>query len=164
MDGTVERIVTLDRSPMPMTDADRSVLLGSLERLARERGWSAAQLSSRKSRMRFEDTYPAWREMLCGPAGTVLVQRVRPLRELTEATDAEFAGIRRNGRPPGGDWDVFDEAGRYLGVTPLPGEPGHNAFTRDDEGHWLMMGVERDALDIPYIAVWRIDGVRSDGP
>lgn len=159
-DGTVERIMTLDRAPMPMTDADRDVLRGSLDQLARERGMSAAQLSSRKSRMRFEDTYPAWRQLLCGPAGTVLVQRVRPLRELTEADDV--AGIRRGGRPPGGDWDVFDEAGRYLGVTTLPAEPGQNAFTRDAAGHWLMMGVGRDEVDIPYIGVWRIGGVGSN--
>ena len=164
MDGTVERIMTLDRAPMPMTDADRRVLVESLDQLARERGMSAAQLSSRKSRMWFEDTYPAWREMLCGPAGTVLVQRVRPLRDLIDATDAELRGIRRGGRPPGGEWDVFDEAGRYLGVTELPAEPGQNAFTRDAAGRWLMMGVGRDELDTPYIGVWRVDGFQPDQP
>ena len=79
-DGTIERIMTLDRTPMPITDADRDVLVGSLDQLAREQGRSAAWLSARKSHMQFEDTYPAWRQMLCGPAGTVLVQRVRPLR------------------------------------------------------------------------------------
>lgn len=123
-DGTVERIVTLDRAPMPITDADRDVLVGSLDQLARERGMSAAQLSSRKSRMRFEDTYPAWRQLLCGPAGTVLVQRVRPLRELTEATSAELAGIRRGGRPPGGEWTCSTRPAATSGSLPCLRSPG----------------------------------------
>ncbi len=107
-----------------------------------------------KSRIRFESTYPAYRRFVGGPAGTLLIQRIRPLRELSERE------IEIGSRPPGADeWDVFDREGRYLGSAPLPVPPHRHAFTRDSTGAWLMSGLELGELDVPYAAVWRIEGL-----
>jgi hypothetical protein len=74
--------------------------------------------------------------------------------------------LRRQGnsqRSPGSEvWDVFDREGRYLGVAPLPVPPHRHAFTQDTSGTWVMSGLERGELDVPYAAVWEMDRVRSD--
>ena len=160
VDGTVIRIVTLERASTPITEVDQRVLLNAVDRIAREHGAPPAEAARVKASMRFEDHYPAWRKLVCGPAGSLLVQRTRPLRDLSEE---EVAQLTPGSDPPGGDlWDVFDAAGRYLGVVPLPAEPARHAFRRDAAGDWLMIGKTQDDSGVPYIGVWRMDGFDSD--
>jgi hypothetical protein len=156
LDGSVERIVTLDRERMPFTGADRDMLLRRLDLIAERRGWSTADAAARKSRLRFEDQYPSWRRFVCGPAGSIMVQRVRRLTEFA----VEDVGLAD--RPPGGDWEIFDREGRFLGIAPLPVEPHRHAFARGGDGTWLMVGQELDELEVPYVGVWRIEGVDRD--
>jgi hypothetical protein len=153
-DGTVERIATLDREPLALTDEDQATFLRSFDLMAQEAQMSYARVAERKSRIWFESTYPAYRRFVCGPAGTLLVQRIRPLRELS------VGEIELNSLAPGADeWDVFDREGRYLGAAPLPIPPHRHAFTRDSTGAWLMFGLERGEFDVPHAAVWRIEGI-----
>ena len=156
-DGSVERIVTLDRERMPLTSEERDLFLSQIDFIAKRRGLSAAEAGERKSRTRFEPYYPAWRRFVCGPAGSILVQRIRPLSEFT----VEEIGLAD--RPPGGEWEVFDREGRFLGIAPLPTEPHRHAFARDLEGNWLMVGQEQDELEVPYVGVWRIGGLEDGG-
>jgi hypothetical protein len=155
-DGSIERIVTLDRERMPFTSADGDMLLQRLDLVGQRRGWSTADAAARKSRLRFEDYYPIWRRFVCGPAGAIMVQRVRRLTEFA----VEDIGL--GDQPPGGDWDIFDREGRYLGVAPLPTDPHRHAFYQDPAGHWLMAGIEFDDLDVQYVGIWRIEGVDRD--
>jgi len=153
-DGTVERIATLDREPLALTDEDQATFLRGFDVMAQDNQMPYEEVVDLKSRFRFESTYPAFRQFVCGPAGTLLVQRIRPLRELSvdEIPFSPFA--------PGADeWDAFDREGRYLGPAPLPVPPRRHAFTRDSTGAWLMSGVERGELDVPYATVWRIEGI-----
>jgi hypothetical protein len=159
LDGTVERIVTLDRDPPAFTDEDRETFLRRIDAIFQESQVPLERAAEIKSRMRFESTYPAYRRFVCGPAGTLLVQRVRLLREVN---DTELEDVQMDERPPGADeWDVFDRQGRYLGVAPLPGPPHRHAFTQDTSGTWLMSTLERGELDVPYAAVWQIEGIRQ---
>jgi hypothetical protein len=158
-DGTVERVVTLDRAPLALTGHDETTLLRRIDALAQESGWPQERAAQFKSRIRFESAYPAYRSFVCGPAGTLLVQRIRPLRELSEQ---ELQSLWPTGIPPGSDeWDVFDRDGRYLGVALLPVTPHRQAFAQDTSGVWLMLGLERGELDVPYVEVWHIDGIEQ---
>jgi len=158
-DGTVERIATLDREPLALTGEDEATLLRRIDVRFEERGVSQEATAEYKSRLRFESTYPAYRRIVCGPAGTLLLERIRPLRELSER---EFQNLGTNHRAPGSDeWDVFDREGRYLGVAPMPVTPHRHAFTQDTSGAWLMSSVERGEFDVPYVAVWQIEGKKQ---
>jgi hypothetical protein len=158
LDGETQRIVTLDREPEAFTDADRDVLLRRFDRMAQQNQVPQGRAAEIKSRFRFEARYPAFRRFVCGPQGTLIVQRVKPLRELT---NDEFEDQGFPDRPPGADeWDVFDTEGRYLGVVTMPTLPHRHAFSHDRVGAWFMTGAEQDSLDVTYVAVWRIDGLR----
>jgi hypothetical protein len=157
LDGSVERIVTLDREPLRFTAEDETTLLRRIDALAQESGWPEARTAQFKSRLRFEDNYPAYRSLICGPAGTVLVQRIDPLRELSAV---ELQKVWPTGVPPGADdWDVFDEEGRYLGAAVLPVPPHRRAFVQEHSGEWLMLGIGRGESDVPYVEVWRLSGI-----
>ena len=161
VDGTVIRIVTLERASTPITEVDQRVIFNAVDRIARERGISPAEAARAKASMRFEEHYPAWRKMVCGPAGTLLVQRPRPLRDLSEEEVTQLSP--GGGDLPGGDsWDVFEATGRYLGVVPLPAEPARHAFRQDAAGNWLMIGKTQDDFGVPYVGVWRMDGFDPD--
>jgi hypothetical protein len=150
-------VVTLDREPIPLTGDDQKVVFDWIDRTAQRNGVPKDRVAAAKSRLWFESTYPAYTRFVCGPAGTLLVQRVLPLRELTEA---QLENFNLGERPPGSDdWDVFDHEGRYLGVAPLPTPPHRHAFTRDASGQWFMGGLERGDLDVPFASVWRIEGI-----
>ncbi len=155
-DGSIERIVTLDRERMPFTADDRDMFLRRADLLGQQLGWSTADAAAFKSRLRFEDHYPVWRRFVCGPAGSTMVQRVRRLTEFA-VEDIELGFV-----PPGGDWEIFDREGRYLGMAALPTDPHRHAFYQDPDGNWLMAGVELDELDVEYVGIWRIEGVVRD--
>ncbi len=80
-DGSIERIATLDRERLPITAEDRDLLYKEVDADFKADGRSAGQAGEFKSRMRFEDQYPAWRRFVCGPRGSILVQRVRTVSE-----------------------------------------------------------------------------------
>ncbi len=152
-DGGIARIATLDRERIPMTAEDRRLFFQSMDAAFAERHMPAAEAASIKSRVRFEETYPSWRRFVCGPAGSILVQRNLPVSE-------SFPEVSTgSGRPIGGSWDAFDREGRYLGVAPLPAEPHRHAFTQLASGDWLMLGIEEDELDVQSVGIWKVEGI-----
>ncbi len=95
--GSVVRIVALNRERVPFTEEDRDLLLRCADWLLGLRGWSPDGIEAWKSRMRFEGSYPAWRKFVCGPAGSILVQRNRRVSE------TPFDQILVTARPRGGN-------------------------------------------------------------
>lgn len=154
-DGTTARIGTLDREKTPMTSEDRRLFFRSLEADFAEDG-RTGQLAAIKSRVRFEETYPAWRRFVCGPDGAILVQRNLPVSETYPEVNTGAS------RPIGGSWDAFDNKGRYLGVAPLPAEPHRHAFTQLASGDWLMLGIEEDEMDVQFVGIWKVEGIDTE--
>jgi hypothetical protein len=165
--GQTERIISLPLSPQPLTEEDRSVILGRYDQLFAQNNVPADRAAEVKSRLQFTDHYPAYTQFRCGPAGTFLVQRVRPLPQLNEE---ERSRLRTDlVRPPGGlDWDVFDSEGRYLGMQEIPGTNWvasvvNPRFVRDPAtGEWFMYSVWSDEQDVQYVVGWRVEGTLLD--
>ncbi len=153
-DGSIERIATLDRERLPITAEDRDLLYKEVDADFKADGRSAGQAGEFKSRMRFEDQYPAWRRFVCGPRGSILVQRVRTVSET-------YPDVNLSERPIGGDWDTYDRQGRYLGVPSLPTYAHRHAFVQLQSGEWVMLGIEEDEMDVQYVSVWRVDGLED---
>jgi hypothetical protein len=121
-----------------------------------------------KSAISFADAYPPYSWFSMGPAGTLLVQRVWPVRDLDEDGRKEFT-LDQQYVPPGRtEWDVFDPAGRYLGAVTIPGSeflanaPQMRFYEDAATGKWYVHSVVSDDLDVQYIVRWRIDGRMPD--
>lgn len=162
--GTLDRILTLAREPLAITDADRSAFMRRWDEFLRENSVPADRWAEIKARIAFADTYPSYVWFDNGPAGTLLVQRVRPVRDL----NAEVRkGLRVNQQyvPPGSsEWDVFDRRGQYLGPVMIPSSewvvnvPPLRFFHDAAIDSWYMYSIWSDELDVQYIVRWRIDG------
>lgn len=155
-DGELERIVTLRRDPIPFTDADRAIFMGRLEEQFREqiRRWNAPpeRLQQLKNALIFPDYYPYYRRFMCGPRGSLWLQRVRPLRDFSrEELERVFVGGLA---PPAPEWDVFDGEGRYLGGVEVPLDIERLAIPGDQ-----VFGVWEDELEVQHLVVFEIDGL-----
>jgi hypothetical protein len=157
-DGRLERIVTLHRPRLPMTATDQTILMDVIDRTLRNAQVPSTRVSELKSRVSFESEYPTFRRFVCGPAGTLFVQQIRPLSDLDED---ERDALEISDRPPvSRDWDVFDAQGRYLGVLRWPPNFFGYRFEWDaDTGTWINYGQYRDELDVEYLAAWRVAGL-----
>lgn len=161
--GSLDRIVNLARERPAMTDEDRSVMMRRWDETLQENRVSAERAAEIKSSLSFADSYPAYCLFICGPSATTLVQRVRPLRDLSASEKQEIRIWLA--RPPGAaEWDVFDRDGRYLGAAVIPGTAWSNTwrmlrFFRDRaSGTWYMYSVWSDEQDVEYVVAWRLDG------
>jgi len=165
--GKIQRVISLSRSRSPLTEEDRSVILGRYDQLFKQNNVPADRAAEVRSRIQFKDDYPAYAQFRCGPAATFLVQRVRPLPQLNEE---ERSRLRTDlVRPPGGlEWDVFDADGRYLGLQEIPGTNWvasvvNPRFVRDPAtGEWYMYSVWSDEQDVQYVVGWRVEGTLLD--
>ena len=156
------RRLTLRRERLALDERDQAMLREWVDEVLKERGVPSGRAAEIRSRIRFEDHYPAFRRLNCGPEGTLLVQRVRPLREIDAAERTLLRTGPTSPRPPGTpEWDVFDRNGRLLGsiVASWDGEWMAARFVRDAAtGVWYVYGVERDELDVDHVVGWRIEG------
>lgn len=162
--GELRRIVSLMREPPAVTDEDRSLFLWRWDELFRERSVPADRWDEIKSGISFADSYPPYSWFSMGPAGTLLVQRVWPVRDLGEEDIKEFT-LNQQYVPPGStEWDAFDAAGRYLGALTIPGSeflaraPQMRFYKDASTGTWYMYSVVFDELDVQYVVRWRIEG------
>jgi hypothetical protein len=162
-DGTVDRIFSLAWEPLPMTDEDQSIIRQRWnEELQRYPNTAPERVAALKSSLRFESTYPAYRRFTCGPGATVLVQHMRPVRDLLPE-EREKLPIGARWLPGAAEWDVFDPEGRYLGVAVLPGTDWvagwrDPRFVRAASGTWYIYSVWSDEQDVEYVRAWRLDG------
>lgn len=154
-DGTLERIVTKPFERQPVAERDREAVMNALERAWTDAGVPAEAMGRLRGMIHFGEFFPAFASFTSGPAGTLLVQHVRPASTLSEEEYASFNPIEDAGAP---DWDVFDSQGRYLGVVTMP----HRftpRFFRDDK----VYGVWRDELDVQYVLRLRVIGDITEG-
>ncbi|UCC74311.1 MAG: hypothetical protein JSV86_07070 [Gemmatimonadota bacterium] len=164
-DGQLRRIMGLAREPTPITEQDRAVFMERWEEYLQERSVPVDRWSEIKSAISFADSYPPYCTFRPGPAGTLLVERVRPARALDSEKRSRL-DVNQQYVPPGSsEWDVFDSEGHYLGgvVIPetewTPGSPRPTRFFRDPAADtWYMYSIWSDELGVEYIVRWRIDG------
>ncbi|TFG65438.1 MAG: hypothetical protein E4H28_04195 [Gemmatimonadales bacterium] len=149
-DGTLERIVTRPYEPMAVTEAHRRTLDGLIRAQFERGGVPPAQLDLLMEGVSFEDMWPAFTQLRSGPDGTLWVQRVRYLGDLTDEELESFNPTLDQGSSK---WDVFDFEGRNLGVIQLPDR--FTPFTVEGDRNY---GVYRDEFDVQYVKVLRIIG------
>jgi len=164
-DRALARIVSLTREPLAITDADRSAYMERWDEYLRENSVPADRWAEIKSRIGFSDNYLPYTRLMVGPAGALLAQRVRPVRNLS-AEERRDLNVNQVYYPPSrSEWDVFDRDGRYLGGVVIPGSESDRPtlFHRDDAtGKWYMYSTWSDELDVQYIVRWRIEGRMPD--
>jgi len=167
LDGTHSRIFSLQREPLAITDEDEQILMHQLDLWWQENRYSPQRVERLMEGFRIRETYPHIRFPLDGPAATLLVEQVRPLRDLDPDEQNQPRYIGASGPPGSPNWDVFDCEGRYLGVVVRPGiDPGLSfgsgklaRFGHDPTTNtWYYYSVWRDEMDVDYVVVWRIDG------
>lgn len=152
-DGTLERIVTRPYEPTLVTEADQRAFIEVMRAQFELSGAPPAQVDLVLEGVSFAETYPAFTQMRAGPQGTLWIQRVRYLGDLSEEELGSFNPTLDQGSPK---WDVFDSEGRYLGVVELPDR--FTPFTVKGD-RWY--GVYRDEFDVQYVQVLRIKGAST---
>jgi hypothetical protein len=140
----LERVIEKPFTRDPVTDADQNTLKEIFQKLFVQQGVPPQVASQLMTRVHIADFYPAFAQMLAGPNGTILVQRIEPLSDLTEE-EREGLDIT-SGLMAGREWDVFDGEGRYLGAVTMPLRFQPVQFRGDE-----IYGVQRDELDVQYI-------------
>jgi hypothetical protein len=150
-DGELRRIVRMPVEPKTVTEEDESIFVETLERLWNQAGVPPEAIAQLKQGVSFEDRFPAYVQVLAGPAGSLWVQRIIRPTDLSAEEKEDFNPLQNLGSP---EWDVFDGEGRYLGVVEMPFHFQPTAFAGDE-----VYGVWRDDLDVQYAMVLRIVGV-----
>jgi hypothetical protein len=148
--GTPERIVTMPFDAAEVTDRERQVVLDFLREMATDQGAPPERVAQFLSMVNFGEYIPAFSTILSGPRGTVWVQHIQSIGDMTEE-ELEGFNIQDLGAP---DWDVFDADGRYLGVITMPHRFAPRGFAND-----RIYGVWRDELDVAYVTRLRILGM-----
>lgn len=151
LDGTARRVVRMPSEPAVVTDEDRSLFVSSLETLWGEAGVPPQGIQQLKSGISFEDRFPAFAQALSGPSGTLWVQRIRPLSQMSSEEKEGYNPLQNIGSAR---WDVFDSDGHYLGIVEMPFHYQPLGFHED-----TIVGVWRDDLDVQYVKLLRIVGM-----
>jgi hypothetical protein len=161
--GAPERVLLQHHERLTLDASDQAVMMAWFDEVLQANQVPKGRAAEIKSRIRFEDTYPAYRRMICGPEDALLIQRFRPLRDIepTKENNPLRVGANTTNRPPPSDvWDVFDSSGRYLGVVRPPWDNVWRAgdFVRGPDGTWYLYAVMKDDLDVEYVVAWRVEG------
>jgi len=102
--GRTLRIVRIDESPPPVTDADRSAFrVAAVRQIMRERGITDDQAEAIVDAYVHAETFPTFSQLLVDELGNVWAQVYRWF---------DLGGDRM--------WTVFDPGGRYLGEVVTP--------------------------------------------
>jgi len=150
-DGSLTRIVQIPSDPGTVTEEDKEIFVGTLERLWGEAGVPPQGIEQLKSGISFEERFPAYAQALAGPSGTLWVQRIRPPSDMSAEEKESFNPLQNIGAA---EWDVFDADGRYLGIVEMPFHFQPLGFHDSS-----VFGVWRDDLDVQYVRVMRIVGM-----
>jgi len=141
-DGSVRAIVTKPWEERPVTDADRSRFEGLLRAAMDRMGLSPGAIDRQIDNLSYGNTFPAFNQIMEGPEGTTVVQRIDALEDI-QALDLSEEMSRRLGSR---NWDAFDAEGRFLGTFDLPARFTPMVWHRDAVyGRWL------DELDRAYV-------------
>jgi hypothetical protein len=142
--AVLERVIEKPFTRDPVTEADQNTLKDIFQKLFVDQGVPPQVASQLMTRVHIAEFYPAFAQMLAGPNGTILVQRIEPLSDLTEE---ERKGLDiTSGIMASRDWDVFDGEGRFLGTVAMPVRFQPVQFRGNE-----IYGTQSDELDVQYV-------------
>jgi hypothetical protein len=153
--GVLERVTTKPFQRRPVAERDKNALMTFLEKAWADAGVPGEVISQLRQNVHFAEFFPAFANLVAGPAGTIWVQHILPASELSDEEYEAYNPLQDTGAP---EWDVFDADGRFLGVVNMPPRFTPRLF-RDDK----VYGVWRDELDVQYVVRMRIVGDLSAG-
>lgn len=152
-DGELERVMKMPFERRLVADRDKEALVTFLERAWTDAGVPAEAIAQLKTAINFGEYYPAFAGMRAGPEGTVWVQHAQAPSQLSDEEYEAYNPLEDAGGP---DWDVFDGAGRYLGIVTLPARFAPRLIIGNK-----IYGVWRDELDVQYVMRMRVVGIRE---
>jgi hypothetical protein len=152
--GGLERVLSMPFELTPVGETDQRVVMAFLERAWTDAGVPPQMLPQLRQIVHFGEFFPAFSAVLAGPRGSIWVQHVQPASELSEEELEDYNLIEESGAP---QWDVFDAAGKYLGMVTMPPKFAPRMIWGNQ-----IYGVWRDELDVQYVVRLRIVGV-ADG-
>ncbi len=133
-DGTLRSVVTKPWEERPVTEADRGRFEGLLRAALDRAGLSPAAIDRQIDNLSYGSTFPAFNQIMEGPEGTTVVQRIDVLEDI-DALDLSEEMSRRLGSR---SWDAFDAEGRFLGTFDLPARFTPMVWQADAVyGRWL---------------------------
>lgn len=148
-DGELQRIVTFPLVAQPVTEGNEQTIRQLVRDAWEEAGMPREAADQMMGALSFAEYWPAFTRMRGGPGGTLWVQRIRQLDDMSEEERESWNPQLDQGAP---EWDVFEEDGRYGGVVTLPARFTPFALEED-----RIYGVFRDDFDIQYVRVYRLD-------
>lgn len=149
-DGSLALVVTRPHEKRPVSEGDREAVLQLVRSSMETNGMPAQNIDMMMSAISFADTWPAFTQLRGGPDGTLWVQRLRYLDDLTDEEKKNWNPQLDSGSA---DWDVYESDGRYGGVVTMP--TGFTPFVFDGN---RMYGVFRDDFDVQYIKAFELTG------
>lgn len=145
--GTLRRIIAKPFASPPVRESDQTIILEFLEEAWGDAGVPPQAIEQLRGVVEFAETYPAFARLQGGPDGTIWVQRIQPLSQLSEEALAAFNFLEDVGSP---NWEVFDGEGRFLGTFTMPLRFAPRLFVGDE-----VLGVSRDELDVQHLVRMR---------
>jgi hypothetical protein len=151
IDGSLRRVIELPRERQEVTEEDRTLFLGALENAWKQAGLPQNVVAQLKESVSFEPEMPDFVQFLAGPESSLWVQRIVAPSEMTQEEKESFNPLQNMGSP---EWDVFDGAGRWMGVVRMPLH-----FQPIDIQGDRIYGVWRDEMDVQHVMVMRVAGL-----
>ena len=146
--GTLRRLVRHNGSAQPVTPTDIGLFRDGIRGYWVAAGMDPTTAGQMSEALDVAPDYPAFWRMLGGPEGSIWVQRVRDVQELSSDQRKAFDPLIDLGSNA---WDVFGGDGRLMGTIDMP--HGFQAFTYRNDRFW---GVWRDDLDVQHVAAVRV--------
>ena len=148
--GKVVMIFGREDRPVPVTEQEKETFRGAyrttiLAGAARSGNQEMRKMADQLvANLEFPANYPAFMSILPAPDGGWLVRRVRTIAEAAKGKTAPaVTDLRLNSS----DWDLFDSAGRYLGVVGFPRSFEPAGFVGRQ-----VYGIQFDSLGTPVVA------------
>lgn len=143
--GALLQVTGRPHTPRRLEASDRALLRNAFAGFLEDQGIPDAAIRQFVEGVVFGDVYPAFARILMAPDDAIWVQRMRRVEELDEGGSFDPGDL-------GSDrWDIFDPAGRYLGVLHVPTRFRPLHFAGD-----AVYGVQPDDLGIPAVVRLRL--------
>jgi len=149
-DGRLERIVVQPFDKRMVTDRDKEAVNNFLRAAFRSPERSAEDLEQLLSRYDYSGPRPAFQAVFAGPRNTIWVQHWQAPSELSGEEFETFDPRQDFGIP---EWDIFDSAGRFLGIVRTPRGFTPSVFRSDK-----IYGIWHDELEVGYVLRLRVVG------
>jgi hypothetical protein len=150
--GTPTHIVTADIPREPVPEDAKKIAVDLLRQALVSRGAKAEHMAALNSIVQVADAYPKFTNVKFGPSGTILFQRPAVLSAARSASDVVEAGGFNLKGFGSETWDVFSQAGAYMGFVSLPPRFEPKTYLGS-----LLYGVYADDLGLHSVQVYRLE-------